>query len=454
MISEKLRDSIPLKNEKVMVEHGNVEKIVNKPNEKSASENKINKELSRFSKNLSIITIISALLNLMLIGIVVLIINNLVNNSINEQYKQLYKERKAFTAFMEKQSPTTVSNKSNNNHKIYDKYNNKYNSNLNNNAIIPNKGDVMPLHLLYNAPISNLENIDSIIFEFEEVDENNKGKIYQNMYHVKSISREIPILDEYKVESEAILKFYLSDNSTLILRKEKAILTDKYGNEIYQVMFNNDNGFVNSSNNSEIHKEKYQVDRLLRMEKQINTDINNSNSYKQELYKNQSGYYGDDFDKRKLISSNSHKHTASHSLKTQSAYMAAVCKYGCGEMGVTYPYYYRPFFGYGFPLLGTEPYFQSGYGGNVETAMNNNMFNPESSIPRPPGVQGTPSTSPFSMNENPYNYPYSASPGGGYYYYYVYPNPNLINNQEIYDPNYYYEENYQYRPDLNSTEIQ
>eukprot|EP01053_Blabericola_migrator_P004981 Blabericola_migrator_1__4980@NODE_258_length_10736_cov_58_864373_g216_i0_p3_GENE_NODE_258_length_10736_cov_58_864373_g216_i0NODE_258_length_10736_cov_58_864373_g216_i0_p3_ORF_typecomplete_len258_score35_81_NODE_258_length_10736_cov_58_864373_g216_i0953110304 len=46
------------------------------------------------------------------------------------------------------------------------------------------------------------------------------------------------------------------------------------------------------------------------------------------------------------------------------------CRYGCGNiMGVTFPYYYRPFFGYGFPLLGSEPYFPTGYGGNPITPM-------------------------------------------------------------------------------------
>lgn len=46
------------------------------------------------------------------------------------------------------------------------------------------------------------------------------------------------------------------------------------------------------------------------------------------------------------------------------------CRYGCGNlMGVTFPYYYRPFFGYGFPLIGTEKLFTPGYGGNPLTSM-------------------------------------------------------------------------------------
>ncbi|EZG46152.1 hypothetical protein GNI_134720 [Gregarina niphandrodes] len=46
------------------------------------------------------------------------------------------------------------------------------------------------------------------------------------------------------------------------------------------------------------------------------------------------------------------------------------CRYGCGNlMGVTFPYYYRPFFGYGYPLLGTESQFPAGYGGNPLTSL-------------------------------------------------------------------------------------
>nr|CEL66558.1 TPA: hypothetical protein BN1204_023685 [Neospora caninum Liverpool] len=46
-----------------------------------------------------------------------------------------------------------------------------------------------------------------------------------------------------------------------------------------------------------------------------------------------------------------------------SSFMDAYCRYGCGGMSVTFPYYYRPFFGYGYPLVGTEAMFPQGYGG-------------------------------------------------------------------------------------------
>eukprot|EP00922_Rhytidocystis_sp_ex-Travisia-forbesii_P044013 GHVS01065618.1.p1 GENE.GHVS01065618.1~~GHVS01065618.1.p1 ORF type:complete len:133 (-),score=18.26 GHVS01065618.1:78-476(-) len=45
------------------------------------------------------------------------------------------------------------------------------------------------------------------------------------------------------------------------------------------------------------------------------------------------------------------------------SYFDAYCRYGCGGMAVTFPYYYRPFFGYGYPLTGTEGMFPQGYGG-------------------------------------------------------------------------------------------
>ncbi|PHJ21853.1 transmembrane protein [Cystoisospora suis] len=46
-----------------------------------------------------------------------------------------------------------------------------------------------------------------------------------------------------------------------------------------------------------------------------------------------------------------------------TSFMDAYCRYGCGGMSVTFPYYYRPFFGYGYPLVGTEAMFPQGYGG-------------------------------------------------------------------------------------------
>eukprot|EP01054_Gregarina_sp_Poly1_P005916 Gregarina_sp_Poly_1__5915@NODE_3113_length_1369_cov_6_483871_g1974_i0_p1_GENE_NODE_3113_length_1369_cov_6_483871_g1974_i0NODE_3113_length_1369_cov_6_483871_g1974_i0_p1_ORF_typecomplete_len171_score11_68_NODE_3113_length_1369_cov_6_483871_g1974_i0386898 len=68
------------------------------------------------------------------------------------------------------------------------------------------------------------------------------------------------------------------------------------------------------------------------------------------------------------------------------------CRYGCGNiMGVTFPYYYRPFFGYGFPLLGSEQYFPQGYGGNPITPMGAaGLLGP----PGPPGSVMAPPGSP------------------------------------------------------------
>ncbi|EPT30365.1 hypothetical protein TGME49_282020 [Toxoplasma gondii ME49] len=50
-------------------------------------------------------------------------------------------------------------------------------------------------------------------------------------------------------------------------------------------------------------------------------------------------------------------------LGPPASFMDAYCRYGCGGMSVTFPYYYRPFFGYGYPLVGTEAMFPQGYGG-------------------------------------------------------------------------------------------
>lgn len=338
-------------------------------------ENEINerkRESWVISKSLGAITLISAVLNLVLVGIVIFMVNSLIKSIISEHSRQTALEGGRWpSSFTERNSRMERGVQGDR-------------TDQNGGGHWRSDAGVLPLQMLYNAPLKSLENIDSIILEFDEEDtgESRKGQVkrHQHMYHVESIEREISV-------EEAVLKFNLTNQGTLKVYRERAVLRDRLGNVVHELQF--------------FEQTKDGEKQLLRSDSKE-----------------------DHSTRRKLISSNSHKHSASHSLKTQSGYMAAVCKYGCGEMGVTYPYYYRPFFGYGFPLLGTEPYFQSGYGGNVETAMNNNMFNPESAGPRPPGLQATPQNSPFAMTENPYSYPYSSSPGGGYYYNF-YPPPFL-----------------------------
>ncbi|OII73363.1 uncharacterized protein cubi_02575 [Cryptosporidium ubiquitum] len=377
--------------------------------ENNLSERK--KELWIISKSFGAITLISAFMNLVLVGIMIFMLNSLIKGIISENSRQMAIQKGIWSNFVERNSRIEK---------------NSQNEKMNINNHWRKGAGVLPLNMLYNAPLKSLENVDAIILEFDEPEKVEpetqkimKGKRYQYMYHVESIVREVSIeeTEGEKTQEEAVLKFNLTNEGTLSVYKDKAILRDRLGNKVNELFFDSGN-----------QKNEYQSKET---EKLLRSDPKDEGSEKQG--ENQSKH-------RKLISSNSHKHSASHSLKTQSGYMAAVCKYGCGEMGVTYPYYYRPFFGYGFPLLGTEPYFQSGYGGNVETAMNNNMFNPESASPRPPGVQATPQTSPFAMGENPYSYPYSSSPGGGYYYYYNYypPPPNLAEPFPYYQDNYFF----------------
>ncbi|KAJ1606876.1 putative transmembrane domain-containing protein [Cryptosporidium canis] len=370
------------------------------------------RELSIISKGLGAITLVSVLMNLCLVGAMIFVVNSLIKGIISEQSSQMAIQKGLWSSFAERNS--RVEKGSQHGGENVEGYYSR------------NRAGVIPLHMLYNAPLNSLENVDAIILEFDDpeledsanAERKVRGKRHQHMYHVESIEREI-LMDE----KEATLKFKLTNEGTLQVHKDKAILMDRLGNVIHEISF------------GPIH------DHLGHQEKLLRSDPREEGSESPEQ---------DQPVRRKLISSNSHKHSAAHSLKTQSGYMAAVCKYGCGEMGITYPYYYRPFFGYGFPLLGTEPYFQSGYGGSVETAMNNNMFNPESASPRPPGLQATPQTSPFSMTDNPYNYPYSSSPGGGYYYYNYnnyYPPPPPPPSE----PFPYYEDNYYFNPQ-NSTQ--
>ncbi|KAH8582261.1 transmembrane [Cryptosporidium sp. chipmunk genotype I] len=384
--------------------------------------NEKKKELWIILKSLGAITLVSAVMNLILVGIMIFMVNSLIKGIISEYSRQIAIQKGILSNFVERNSRIEKS---------------AHNERMSINDHWKRGAGILPLNMLYNAPLKSLENVDAIILEFDEpeqVESENqekkiKGKKHQHMYHVESITREVSIEEmegeKSQKKEEAVLKFNLTNEGTLSVYKEKAILRDRLGNKVHELIF--------ESKNQNYENQSKDAEKLLR-----------SDSKEEESERK-----GDSQPKhRKLISSNSHKHSASHSLKTQSGYMAAVCKYGCGEMGVTYPYYYRPFFGYGFPLLGTEPYFQSGYGGNVETAMNNNMFNPESASPRPPGVQATPQTSPFAMGENPYSYPYSSSPGGGYYYYYNFYPPPIGP-----EPLPYYEESYYYTPQ-NTTEEQ
>ncbi|KAL3127798.1 putative transmembrane domain-containing [Cryptosporidium hominis] len=381
------------------------------------------KELWIISKSLGAITLVSAVMNLVLVGIMIFMVNSLIKGIISEHSRQIAIQKGMLSNFIERNSRIEKS---------------VHNERMNFNDHWRKGAGILPLNMLYNAPLKSLENVDAIILEFDEpeqIESGNqekkiKGKRHQHMYHVESITREVSVEEieggKPRKKEEAVLKFNLTNEGTLTVYKDKAILRDRLGNKVHELFFESEN-----------QNHEYQSKET---EKLLRSDSKDEENEKQgQIQPNN----------RKLISSNSHKHSASHSLKTQSGYMAAVCKYGCGEMGVTYPYYYRPFFGYGFPLLGTEPYFQSGYGGNVETAMNNNMFNPESAGPRPPGVQATPQTSPFAMGENPYSYPYSSSPGGGYYYYYnFYPPPPPMQPE----PFPYYEESYYNIPQNNTEE--
>ncbi|KAF7456006.1 putative transmembrane protein, partial [Cryptosporidium felis] len=355
---------------------------------KNASK-KVKVEHWNILASLGAVTLVSAATNLILVGALIFVISSILRGVTLEHPKEANSERGVWPNFSERNSRIQRAPKD-----AKTEF-----------GPAATAGGILPLQVLYNAPLKSLENVDAIILEFEQSEEmeseaeegkgkkKSRGKRYQHIYHVDSIEREILVQDPQKTQgaekqaTEAVLKFNLTNRGTLSVFKDRAVLRDKLGNEIHEFRFHQ---------------------KTPPGEKSLRADARESKEPKGQT---------ESIAPRRLISSDSHRHSAHHSLKTQSGYMAAVCKYGCGEMGVTYPYYYRPFFGYGFPLLGTEPYFQSGYGGNVETAMNNNMFNPESASPRPPGLQATPPTSPFSMAENPYSYPYSTSPGGGYYYY-------------------------------------
>merc|ERR1712083_903650 len=53
----------------------------------------------------------------------------------------------------------------------------------------------------------------------------------------------------------------------------------------------------------------------------------------------------------------------------ESTFLDTYCRYGCTIDALTAPNFYRPFFGYGYPMIGNEYMFPAGYGGNANTEL-------------------------------------------------------------------------------------
>ena len=172
------------------------------------------------------------------------------------------------------------------------------------------------------------------------------------------VSKVIPILD---------MNLYILENgATIVIEPEYATLKDSDESFVGRINFNDNEMFERSN------------------------DVNNLNTKNSEVFNEYSDT--EEFIHRNLRKLNSKKHyytipqprpvqpkveyTIDQTLPPVTegqwnAYPSEMyCRYGCGNlMGVTFPYYYRPFFGYGFPLIGTEKFFTAGYGGNPLAAM-------------------------------------------------------------------------------------
>lgn len=59
----------------------------------------------------------------------------------------------------------------------------------------------------------------------------------------------------------------------------------------------------------------------------------------------------------------------------EATFLDQYCKYGCVVDALTAPLFYRPFYGYGYPMIGNELLFPAGYGGNgsIRTADANSL---------------------------------------------------------------------------------
>eukprot|EP00922_Rhytidocystis_sp_ex-Travisia-forbesii_P058355 GHVS01086259.1.p1 GENE.GHVS01086259.1~~GHVS01086259.1.p1 ORF type:complete len:306 (-),score=97.06 GHVS01086259.1:613-1437(-) len=119
------------------------------------------------------------------------------------------------------------------------------------------------------------------------------------------------------VRDADITTLQLSADSTLITDKARAVLLGRYGEELGRVQF------------QPAAAPQRQLGKLM----------------------------------QRLADEGVGRYPRNHEVGNPESAFEAYCRYGCGKVAVTFPYYYRPFFGYGFPLVGTEAMFPQGYGG-------------------------------------------------------------------------------------------
>lgn len=179
---------------------------------------------------------------------------------------------------------------------------------------------------IWRLPLAQIEKLATLTLEFKE---DEYGGPRQYYYTVESLFRDL---------ESATTEVRLSSNHHLLASEEEAVLTDEGGTVLGVLAFADEDD------------EEYGADDVEDSSEIRNTDEKVGETAKRRLGKKKKGKKG-------------------KPITPGPGGEEAYCMYGCGQLAVTYPYYYRPFFGYGYPLVGTDAQFPRGYGGNPVTEL-------------------------------------------------------------------------------------
>eukprot|EP00922_Rhytidocystis_sp_ex-Travisia-forbesii_P057824 GHVS01085575.1.p1 GENE.GHVS01085575.1~~GHVS01085575.1.p1 ORF type:complete len:332 (-),score=75.17 GHVS01085575.1:494-1489(-) len=181
-----------------------------------------------------------------------------------------------------------------------------------NGAFSPGKGEpFVELSSLSSVPLEQLQNMHALVMKWPTLTEGKQetDNSREYLFHVVSAVRE-----------KDATTLNLSAESTLITDKTRAILLDSKGEEIGRVEF---------APSPPPPQPRY-LGRLM-------DKLTGGEGFGRYPRNSEVGNPETPFD--------------------------AYCRYGCGKVALTFPYYYRPFQGYGYPLVGTQASFPQGYGG-------------------------------------------------------------------------------------------
>eukprot|EP00922_Rhytidocystis_sp_ex-Travisia-forbesii_P007090 GHVS01010356.1.p1 GENE.GHVS01010356.1~~GHVS01010356.1.p1 ORF type:complete len:353 (+),score=96.75 GHVS01010356.1:92-1150(+) len=172
------------------------------------------------------------------------------------------------------------------------------------------------LSSLSTVPIEQLQTMHSLVMKWPQK-EDAVGGGGEYLFHVLSA-----------VRNNKVTTLHLSADSKLVTDKERAILLDSQGEEIGRVDFSPPVVTTTSPPPATTSSSR-RLGRLM----------------------------------ARLADEGVGRYPRNSEMGNPESAFDAQCRYGCGKVAVTFPYYYRPFFGYGFPLVGTEAMFPQGYGG-------------------------------------------------------------------------------------------